>query len=334
MAAAAVAERRRSRSIQRTAGILSGSGFAASAAPATQTTRRRGMNAAAHPLRRRGGIRVWPLLLFGLYFVYYFFSNQQDAAFTGRTQLIDTSAEQEAALGFQSYQEILSQSNVVEHGETVEQVRAITRRLVDAAPKVEQYLAETKNVPKTTAWDTFEWEVSLIDDASQVNAFCLPGGKMAVYTGILPVAKTADGLAAVMGHEIAHALLRHGGERMAQQKLVQIGAIAANVAVGEMDIHKQRMIMAAIGAGAQYGVLLPFSREHENEADYLGLLIAGAACFDPTEAPRLWERMGEASRGAPPEFMSTHPSHATRIRRLTELQGDAQAIRARFCPPQ
>ena len=293
-----------------------------------------GMNSPSG-MRRRGGIRIWPLLLFGLYFAYYFFSNQQDAAFTGRNQLIDTSAEQEAMLGLQSYSEILSQSNVVEQGETAEQVRAVTARLVEAAPKVEQYLFDTKQIPKTTEWNTFEWEVSLIRDDEQINAFCLPGGKMAVYTGILPVTQNADGLAAVMGHEISHALLRHGGERMAQQKLVQIGSIAAGMAVGEMDPQQQRMVMAAIGAGAQYGILLPFGREHENEADYLGLLIAAAACFDPSEAPRLWERMGETNKGAaPPEFMSTHPSSATRIERLTELQADALAVRAKFCAGQ
>ena len=281
--------------------------------------------------RRRGGLRLWPLLLFGAYFVYYWFSHQQDASFTGRRQLVDTSIEQEVALGLQSYQEILSQENVVTHGELPQTVNAIMQRLVAVGPSVEQYLAQQKGTPSGTPWDEFQWEVAVLE-SEQVNAFCLPGGKMAVYTGLVPVAENVDGLAVVMGHEIAHALLRHGGERLAQQKLMQIGSVAAGVALGEMDHNQQRMVMAALGAGLQYGVLLPYARDHESEADYLGLMLASAACFNAGEAPRLWERMGQAGGGqAPPEFMSTHPHPGTRIENLTALQGEAAAIRAALC---
>jgi metalloendopeptidase OMA1, mitochondrial len=281
--------------------------------------------------RRRGGLRIWPLLIFGAYFVYYWFSHQQDASFTGRRQLVDTSIEQEVALGLQSYQEILSQENVVTTGELPRTVDTIMQRLVQVGPAVEEYLATQKGTPKATPWSEFEWEVKVLD-SEQANAFCLPGGKMAVYTGIVPVAENVDGLAVVMGHEIAHALLRHGGERLAQQKLLQYGQMAAGVAVGEMDPQQQRMVMAALGAGLQYGVLLPYARDHESEADYLGLMLAAAACFNAGEAPRLWERMGAASQGqSPPEFMSTHPSPGTRIERLTALQGEAAAIRTALC---
>jgi len=167
--------------------------------------------------------------------------------------------------------------------------------------------------------------------SDEVNAFCLPGGKIAVYTGIVPVAQNGDGLAIVMGHEIAHALLRHGGERMAQQKLVQLGTMAAGMSVSDMDPQQQQMVMAALGAGAQYGMLLPFSRSHESEADHVGLLLAAAACFDPHEAPKLWQRMGALAKQKPPEFMSTHPADATRIDQLNAWMPEADEVRQHFC---
>lgn len=142
------------------------------------------------------------------------------------------------------------------------------------------------------------------------------------------MARNEHALAAIMGHEIAHALLRHGAETMAQQKLVQIGQLAASVSIGEMDPRQQQMVMAALGAGARYGLVLPFSRDHESEADRVGLLLAAAACYDPREAIGLWQRMGEASGGgAPPEFMSTHPSSGTRIQRLEAWMPEALALR-------
>ncbi|MBB5208405.1 M48 family metallopeptidase [Chiayiivirga flava] len=292
---------------------------------------RRSPAAAQGAPRRRGGFRWWVLLLFALYAGYYWISNQQDAAFTGRSQLIDSSVEQEAALGLQAYEEVLAQSNVVTTGALPGQVREIMTRLVNVAPRVENDLAAARGAQPSTQWDAFDWDVSVIE-SEQANAFCLPGGKMAVYTGIVPIAQNGDALAAIMGHEIAHALLRHGGERMAQQKLAQIGSIAAGVAVGDMPPEQQRMVMAALGAGAQYGLLLPFSRDHESEADEVGLMLAAAACFDPREAVGLWERMGQASGGqAPPEFMSSHPSGATRIERLQQLMPAALELRHTYC---
>lgn len=278
----------------------------------------------------RRGLKLWPILLFGAYFAYYYFSNSNEASYTGRKQLLDSSAQEEAALGLQSYREILAQENVVTTGPLPEQVRDIAQRLVEAAPKVEKYLADTAGMPATTDWSAYSWEVSVIE-SEQVNAFCLPGGKIAIYTGIVPVAANSDGLAAIMGHEIAHALLRHGGERMAQQKLVQIGAMAASMSTGEMDPQQRQMVMAAIGAGAQYGVLLPFSRSHESEADKVGLLLSAAACFNPEEAPRLWERMAALGKQKPPEFMSSHPAEGTRITQLQSWMPEAQQIRQQFC---
>ncbi len=265
--------------------------------------------------RGRGGFRLWPILLFGVFLAYYYFSNQQEVPITGRKQLVDISREQEMALGLQSYNQILSQSRVVSGGEAVDVVRRVGGRIARAAADVDP---------------GFQWEFNVID-SPQVNAFALPGGKVAVYTGILPVAANPDGLAAVMGHEISHAIARHGAERMAYQKLIQFGSMAASVALGGMDIDTQRAIMGALGVGSQYGILLPFSRKHETEADYMGLIFLARACFDPREAPRLWQRMSQQSRGAPQEFMSTHPSNETRIRQFREWMPMALEIRKRYC---
>jgi len=264
--------------------------------------------------RRGRGVKILPIVLFLLYAGYYWFANQEEVPHTGRTQLVDMSREQEAALGFQSYRQILNQEAVLQSGEIVDQVREIGRRI-----------AAVSEDPG------FDWEFNVIQ-SDQANAFCLPGGKVAVYTGIIPVAKNIDGLAAIMGHEIAHAIARHGAERMAHQKLMQFGTLAAGMALSDMDRTTQTAVMGALGVGAQYGVLLPFSRDHESEADYIGLVYSAKACFDPTEAPELWVRMGEASGGGQPaEFMSTHPSHETRIRQLNEWMPEALELRAQHC---
>ncbi len=275
-------------------------------------------------------MRWWVLLVFGAYLGYYYFGHRQDAAFTGRKQLIETSIDQEVALGIASFEQIVADSKLVRDPRIVQPIEDIARRLIAVGPRVEEALSASKGVASRTEWDKFEWAVAVIE-SEQVNAFCLPGGKMAVYTGILPVAKNADALAAVMGHEIAHALLRHGSERMAQQKLMQIGTLAAGMSTSDLDIRQQQMVMAALGAGARYGITLPFSRDHESEADYVGLLLAAAACYDPEESIGLWERMGALGGQRPPEFMSTHPSSGSRIDRLRGWMPEAQAMRAQFC---
>jgi predicted Zn-dependent protease len=165
---------------------------------------------------------------------------------------------------------------------------------------------------------TFQWEVTVIKDDKTMNAFALPGGKIAVYTGIFPVAKNEAGLAAIMGHEVTHALAGHGGERMSQGLLAQGTVIAASIGLQSSGASPAatQAAMQAFGLGAQYGVLLPFSRKHESEADYIGLLLSAQAGYDPQEAVRVWERMEQAGGSQPPEFMSTHPSHGTRIKQL------------------
>ena len=158
-----------------------------------------------------------------------------------------------------------------------------------------------------------------------MNAFALPGGKIAVYTGIFPVARTEAGLAAVLGHEVVHALARHGAERMSQGQLAN-AALQVAGAAGDRGMISQAA-MAALGAGAQVGVLLPFSRKHESEADYIGILLAADAGYDPRESISLWERMGQLSRGGgPSEFLSTHPSHETRIDQLKKWMPEAMGI--------
>lgn len=272
-----------------------------------------------HPARRRGGFKLLPIILFGLYFVWYWFANQTEVPLTGRSQLVDISREQEMALGLQSYEQILASERVVTQGQLSQQVRDIAVRLIRGV-----HALDGKADPG------FDWEVNVIE-SPQANAFALPGGKIAVYTGLMSVAQNVDGLAVVMGHEIAHAIARHGAERMAYQKLVQMGSVAAGMSISDMDPRTQQTVMAALGAGTKFGVLLPFSRDHESEADRLGLMFMAAACFDPTEAPRLWERMSAASQGQPPEFASTHPSHQTRIQQLNEWMPEALAIREQHC---
>ncbi|NNF17468.1 MAG: M48 family metallopeptidase [Gammaproteobacteria bacterium] len=263
-------------------------------------------------------LRFIPIILFGVYLAYYWFANQENVPITGRSQLIDISREQEEALGLQSYQDILSRSAVLTDGEVVDQVRSIGRKLVDAA--------------RIEGIDPgFEWEFNVIR-SDQANAFALPGGKVAVYTGLLPIAENADGLSAIMGHEIAHAIARHGAERMAYQKLIRIGSMAAALVVGDMGYSAQKAVMGAFGVGSQYGVLLPFSRKHETESDFIGLRLLARACFDPGEAPKLWQRMAEhAGRNSGSEFMSTHPSPQTRIEQFEAWLPEARELGMKNC---
>lgn len=280
--------------------------------------------------RRRGGInpRFVILLLFAGYAAYYWFSNRTEDPYTGEKVLIDSSIsiDEEKAMGLQAYEDILSKEQPVDpNSQVARQVREIANRLIAKVPEVEAALAAENGKQPNRVWQTFEWDVNVIQ-SDQANAFCLPGGKMAVYTGLLPVAQNADAVAVVMGHEIAHALLRHGAQRMSQQKLGQLGQMAG--AMSGMDPQSQQMMQAAMG----YGYLLPYARKHETEADAVGLMLAAAACFDPEASVPLWERMSQASGGqAPPEFSSTHPNPGTRIQNLQALMPKAMEYRRKFC---
>jgi metalloendopeptidase OMA1, mitochondrial len=262
--------------------------------------------------RRR--FKVLPLIIFAIFAVFYYFSNQNTVPITGRSQLVDMSLQDEAALGYQAYAEIMSQSDVVPSGPEVERIRSIGERL------------------KAVIDDPgFEWEFNLVN-SEQANAFCLPGGKVAVYTGILPIAQNDDGLAIVMAHEISHAIARHGAERMAQERLAQFGQLAVGMSVSDMDEGSRRAVLGAFGLGTQFGILLPFSRTHEEEADYMGLIYAARACFNPEEAPKVWERMTSSRQGGtPPAFLSTHPSDEKRIENFGKWMPQALEERAKFC---
>jgi len=161
----------------------------------------------------------------------------------------------------------------------------------------------------------FDWQVSLIR-SSQINAFCLPGGKIVVYTGILPITQNESALATVLGHEMAHATSRHGSQRVLEQNLAQTALTGVAMSLSDMDYDKQRAVMGALGAGTQFGVLMPFSRKHESEADEIGLLYMARAGYDPRESIRFWQRMENAGGAQSPEFLSSHPSHGSRIQQL------------------
>jgi metalloendopeptidase OMA1, mitochondrial len=260
-------------------------------------------------MRRRRFI-IWPLLIAAVIAgLKYFSAEKVTNPETGRTTRVALSSEQEEQLGLQSYEEVLSQAQVVESGPERDIVVRVAQRLAPATG---------------AAASDFKWQVNLLR-SSQANAFCLPGGKIVVYTGILPYAKTEGGLAAVMGHEMAHAVARHGSQRLLRSSLAQTLLVGANFSMGNMDPQERQSIMAALGAGATYGVILPFSREHETEADQMGLLYMARAGYDPQEAISFWERMSSAGSAQPPEFASTHPSHDRRIQDLMDFMPKAMA---------
>ncbi|HEX6727865.1 MAG TPA: M48 family metallopeptidase [Nitrospira sp.] len=247
--------------------------------------------------------------------------------YTGRSQLLMTSVNQEVQMGAQAYNQVKSDPKMrpSQDPREIEPVKRVAARIVEAA-KRSKYAEMAKQ---------FQWEVTVIKDDKTANAFALPGGKMAVYTGIFPMTKTEAGLAAVMGHEVVHALARHGAERMSQGQVANVGLQVVGAAIGLSGGNPMlgQATMAALGAGAQVGVLLPFSRKHESEADYVGILLAADAGYDPRESVALWERMGQASGGGgPAEFLSTHPSHDTRIDQLKEWMPEAMAIYQKRAP--
>ncbi|HEY5852115.1 MAG TPA: M48 family metallopeptidase [Lysobacter sp.] len=288
------------------------------------------------PRRGFGGMRWWILILFAGYAAWQWFGSAKVDPYTGETAHYGTTAEEEVQLGAQAFQQVLGDANaqgalMPANAQVSQQIREIAQRLIARVPQVTATLAAQHQQDVPVDHQAFQWDVAVIQ-SDQANAFCLPGGKMAVYTGLLPVAKNQDAMAVVMGHEIAHALLRHASQRMAQQKLVQMGQMAAGMAIGGMDPGQQQAIMAALGAGAQYGLILPYGRNHETQADKVGLMLAAAACYNPQEAIPLWQRMAELGGGErPPEFASTHPDPANRIQVLQSLMPQAEQFRAQYC---
>jgi metalloendopeptidase OMA1, mitochondrial len=241
--------------------------------------------------------------------------------YTGRSQLLMTSVSEEMKMGAQAYSQVKNDPKMKpsQDPREIEPVKRVAARIIEAA-KRSKYAEMAKQ---------FQWEVTVIKDDKTMNAFALPGGKIAVYTGIFPVAKSEAGLAAVLGHEVTHALARHGAERMSQGELTNAALQVVGAAVGASGVNPMlsQGAMAALGAGAQVGVLLPFSRSHESEADYIGILLAADAGYDPRESVHLWERMEQLSGGGgPSEFLSTHPGHETRITQLKKWMPEAMGI--------
>lgn len=257
--------------------------------------------------------RVMPIwLLLALVFL-----TCQKVPYTRRRQLNLIPQGQLLSLSQEQYNAFLQENEVITGTEQGQMVERVGQRIQGA---VEEYLQEHDLTERT---EGFAWEYNLIA-SDQVNAFAMPGGKVGVLQGILPIASSENGLAVVMGHEIAHVIAEHGNERMSQVLLVQLGGLALNVALQEKPEQTQQLFLAAYGLGAQVGVILPYSRTHESEADKLGLILMAKAGYDPRAAVDFWTRMHESSEGAqPPEFLSTHPSHETRIQALKEFMPQA-----------
>lgn len=240
-------------------------------------------------------------------------------ALTGKSQLTLLPESELQTMATQEYQQFLSTNKVVStsNNRDAEMVVRVGKRITNA---VENFYKEKGISDRLTG---FKWEYNLVDDKA-VNAWCMPGGKIVVYTGLLPVTQNEAALAAVMGHEVSHALLQHGNQRMSQGLLQQLGGVALSVALANKPAETQNLFLNAYGVGSQVGVLLPFSRKNELEADHYGLIFAAMAGYNPEEAINLWQRMAKASEGqAPPEFLSTHPSDEHRIAQLKKLMPEA-----------
>ena len=221
-----------------------------------------------------------------------------------------------------SDQEVLS-SSLTQYNDYIKTAKKSTNANKSAmVPRVGKRIAaatadEVKN---------FSWEFNLVNDP-QVNAFCMPGGKIVVYEGLLPLVSSDDELAVVIGHEVAHAVAKHSNERMSQQLMAQYGAAILGAAVSNKSAAVQQAANTVYGVGAQYGVMLPFSRKHESEADYMGLVFMTMAGYNPDVAVNFWQKMSAGKSGSTPEFMSTHPSDATRI---AEIQKVLPAIKTKY----
>jgi predicted Zn-dependent protease len=257
------------------------------------------------------------LLIILILFLLLVLPSCQTVPITGRGQLSLIPEDTILPMSFNQYRDFLAKHRVVEQGEQAETVKRVGRRIERA---VERYFAEHG---LSSRLKDYQWEFSLVE-GKEVNAWCMPGGKVVVYTGILPITKDENGLAVVMGHEIAHAVANHGGERMSQGLLAEMGGLALEAALAQKPRETNDLFLAAYGMGAQVGVLLPFSRLHESEADHLGLIFMAMAGYDPRGAVEFWDRMAKAKHGAsPPALLSTHPADAQRIENLRKLLPEA-----------
>ena len=258
--------------------------------------------------------RIFCLFLFT---VTLFAFSCQTVPITGRKQLSIVPSDTVLSMSFTNYNEFLAAHEVIAGTAESQMVKRVGERIQQA---VERYFAQ-QNLSERL--DGYRWEFNLVKDDG-INAWAMPGGKVVVYTGILPVTRNETGLAVVMGHEIAHAVARHGDERLSQGLLAQMGGMALSTALSNKPQETNNLFMAAYGLGAQIGVLLPYGRLQESEADHLGLIFMAMAGYDPRYAVEFWQRMAsEKQGGSPPEFLSTHPADEKRIRQIREFLPEA-----------
>ncbi len=240
-------------------------------------------------------------------------------AITGRSQLSLVSDGQMQEMAVSQYKQFLTESKVVSGSQSkdAEMVKRVGKRIANAVTNF------YKDKGLANELQGFNWEYNLVQ-SNDVNAWCMPGGKIVVYTGILPVTQNEAALAVVVGHEVAHAVLKHGSERMSQGLVQQLGGVALSVALANKPAQTQNLFMQAYGLGSTVGAILPHSRQQELEADRYGLIYTALAGYDPRQAVPLWERMAKLSNGQkPPEFLSTHPAEQTRIEQLQKYMSEA-----------
>lgn len=226
---------------------------------------------------------------------------------TGRKSLNILPDSELVSMSLDQYNDVLKKSKLSHDPVKVQMVKRVGERIAKAT---ENFFREEGMESEIS---NYKWEFNLIDDDKTVNAWCMPGGKVAVYTGILPVTEDDTGLAVVMGHEIAHAIAKHGNERMSQGLLAQLGAVGLSAALSTHPGPTSQIFTAAYGVGANVGLLLPYSRLQESEADHIGLILMAKAGYDPRQAIPFWQRMNKKGGERPPEFLSTHPAPESRI---------------------
>ncbi|WP_029163983.1 M48 family metallopeptidase [Anaerophaga thermohalophila] len=262
-------------------------------------------------MKKMNKLFLWSLLVFSA-----FLMSCSTVPITGRKQMNLLPESEIMAMSLSQYSDFLSQNKLSEDKENVEMVHRVGNRIAQA---VEKYFTEHGMSDRL---NNFEWEFNLVEEDTP-NAWCMPGGKVVVYTGILPITENETGLAVVMGHEIAHAVARHGNERMSQQLTVQGLGTALAIAIDEKPEQTKNLFMAAYGLGSQLAYVLPYSRTHETEADQMGLIFMAMAGYNPQEAVDFWQRMSELGGEKPPEFLSTHPTDETRINNLKKFMPEA-----------
>jgi predicted Zn-dependent protease len=257
--------------------------------------------------------------IIALFFIAATFVACSTNAITGRNQLKLVSEQELQSMATTQYQQFLSENKVVNASQDrdAEMVRRIGNRIANG---IKQYFASKG---QADALEGYQWQFNLVAD-NAANAWAMPGGKVVVYTGLLPITKNEAALAAVLGHEIAHAVLAHGNERMSQGLVQQLGGTALSVALANKPAATQNIFLQAYGLGSQVGAILPFGRKQELEADRYGLIFAAISGYNPREAVALWQRMEQASGGQKqPEFLSTHPSEGRRIEQLQKYMDEA-----------